>query len=384
LLYGAPEWRYSLIAFQDDTRLVDLPVMAAVGEALRQGSLSLWSPGLFGGYPLFADGGVGPLYPPHLLLRALSSEQALIWTRILHLFLASVFAFHYARVLRLGTFGGLVAGITFAYGGYFAAQVVHTNLREASVWLPLVLYCVERARRGHVVPWALCGGAAVGLQGLAVHVNITLMTGLFVGLYTPLVFLLQPNSGEAVTGWRAWPWMVGRRLLRGAGTLAVVGLVGFGLAAVQLLPLYELGTESFRGRGLSSAMAAVNSVAPANLVTLGLPHFFGGVVERPGWGLWVPWETAIYVGLLPLTLALLALVARPGFYVVLYWVVAIVSPRTRPRGGPGPPGTRVPGGSGCSSRGTAWQSVRESAPCGRRSRGSRPTATRCSRGSRRT
>ena len=89
LLYSAPEWRWGLVAHQDDTRLFYYPVMAALGAALRQGSLSLWAPGLFGGYPLFADGGVGVLYPPHfLMLRTMSPEQALVWLRALHLFLA--------------------------------------------------------------------------------------------------------------------------------------------------------------------------------------------------------------------------------------------------------------------------------------------------------
>jgi hypothetical protein len=353
LIYSAPEWRGGRIAYQDDTRLFYYPVMAAVGEALRHGSLSLWTPGIFGGYPLFADGGVGPLYPPHFaFLRTFSAEQALVGLRILHLVLASAFAFHYARVLGLGTFGGLVAGVVFGYAGYFAAQTVHPNLAEASAWLPAALYCVERARRAlqpaggpHPQPlaraagegsgprpqggarwaawlaWTLAGGIVVGVQALTVHVNITLMTALFLTLYTPLVFLVAPGA-PAPAGWRAWPPALARRLAAGLATLALVGGVGLGLAAVQLLPLYELGTESFRGRGLSSSFAAVNSIAPTSLVTLLLPRFFDDPTYRTiGWSIWIPWETEIYVGLLPLLLALVALLARPGFYVLLYGTV---------------------------------------------------------------
>ena len=211
----------------------------------------------------------------------------------------------------------------FAYSGFFAAQVVHTNLSEACVWLPLALYSVERARRAKASAWAALAGVAVGVQGLAVHVNISLMTGLFVALYALVVFALLPGEGSASP--RRWAVQLVARVARGAWVVAIIGAVGFGIAAVQLLPIYELGRESFRSQGLSSGFAAVNSVAPVNLATLILPNLFGGTLERPGWGLWVPWETAIYVGLLPLLLALLAVFARPRFYVLLYALVAVLA-----------------------------------------------------------
>jgi hypothetical protein len=323
LFYAAPEWREGLVAWQDDTRLFYYPVMAAVGAALRQNTLPLWSPALFGGYPLLADGGVGPLYPPHwLLLRVLSPEQALVWLRVVHLVLAAAFTYHYVRMLGLPRFPAVLSGLSYAYAGFFAAQTVHANLAEAAVWLPLALCGVEWARRGRYWWGIALAGLALGVQGLAVHINITLMSGLLVALYTPLVFAL-PGPQEAVNRWRAWlPGRVARRLLAGGVALAAIGATGFGLSAVQLLPLYELGTASFRSRGLPPGFAAVNSIAPVNLLTLLLPDALGGTVTRPGWGLWVPWETAIYVGLLPLLLALVAWL-RPGFYVGLWWAVAV-------------------------------------------------------------
>jgi hypothetical protein len=321
LWYAAPEWRDGWIAWQDDTRLFYYPVMAAVGAALRQQALPLWSPGLFGGYPLLADGGVGPLYPPHyLLLRALSPEQALIWLRVGHLVLAAAFTYHYVRALGLPRFPAVLGGLTFAYAGFFVAQTVHANLAEAAVWLPLALCGVEWARRGRYGLGVALAGVALGVQGLAVHVNITLLSGLVVALYTPLVFLL-PRPSECSVGWRAWcPARVARRLVAGGAALAAIAAIGFGLSAAQLLPLYELGTESFRSRGLAPGFAAVNSVAPVNLLTWLLPNALGGTVTRPGWGLWVPWETAIYMGLLPLVLALVAWL-RPGCYVGLWWAL---------------------------------------------------------------
>jgi hypothetical protein len=93
--------------------------------------------------------------------------------------------------------------------------------------------------------------------------------------------------------------------------LAVIGLIGAGLAAVQLVPLFELGMESARGSGLDRALAATNSVWPGGLLTVLLPGLYD--TARGGfWGPWVKWETLLYVGVLPLALALLGLVRGRG------------------------------------------------------------------------
>ena len=54
----------------------------SVALALKEGRLPLWEPGLFGGYPLFADGEVGMLYPLHLLAYGLlPPDLAFAWLR---------------------------------------------------------------------------------------------------------------------------------------------------------------------------------------------------------------------------------------------------------------------------------------------------------------
>jgi hypothetical protein len=97
----------------------------------------------------------------------------------------------------------------------------------------------------------------------------------------------------------------------GVGILALIGFVGVGIAAVQLLPLLEMGHETYRGSGLDPAAASVNSVWWGDLATLVLPRMYD--TARGGyWGLWVKWETVLYVGVAPLALAALGLMLGRG------------------------------------------------------------------------
>src|SRR5579883_2576514 len=82
------------IGWEGDTKLFYYPLLADVAAALRQGRLPLWEPGIFSGYPLFADGESGMLYPLHLLaLRWLAPATALIVLRLVRFSLAGAFTY---------------------------------------------------------------------------------------------------------------------------------------------------------------------------------------------------------------------------------------------------------------------------------------------------
>src|SRR5262249_12017990 len=85
---------------------------------------------------------------------------------------------------------------------------------------------------------------------------------------------------------------------------------------VQLLPLYELGTFSFRGEGVDYAFAAQYSLPPTQLISLFLPEFF--VVNGQYWGLWSRWEVFAYAGIAPLLLAVTRVVLARTRLVFLF------------------------------------------------------------------
>lgn len=315
------------VYWEGDTASYYLPVMQTYQAALRHASLPLWTPYLFGGQPLFAEGEGGMLYPVNLALTALLPlGQAYTWQLIVRFGLSGTFAFWFARGLGLSHVPALIGGLVFAFSSFMVGQMHHSNVADSAVWLPAVLAsaeCAVRARATARLGWILVGGLGLGCAMLAVHVEPVLMIAALLGVWcafraVPLLLRQEP-VGPA------------RRLLRdrvlAASGVALIApamlLVGLGLGAVQLLPLYELSQVAARGEGLSYGSASNFALGPADLITALFPFFFQGPDNR-WWSLWVQWETTLYIGVAPLVLAVIgvAFVRRPETW--LFGAVALV------------------------------------------------------------
>jgi hypothetical protein len=285
---------------------------------------------MFGGYPLFADGEAGALYPLHLLiLPFLTPEASLVALSLVHSWLASLFMYALLRTLGIGRFGALIGGLCYAYSGFAAGQIIHANVFQALVWLPLELLLVERGMRASGPAryrYAVLAGGVFGIQALAAHMQVTLMSGLAV-----TAFLLYRGLRTAAPDSRPLPRLAAelvrvwaRGLARAAVVLALVGAIGMSIGAVQLFPLYELGMQNDRGDGVEVPLAAINSVWRGDLLTLFLPGLHD-TAQGDFWGPWVRWDTTIYVGIMPLALAAVALCVRSGRYRFFFGGLGLVS-----------------------------------------------------------
>ncbi|NDF54145.1 MAG: hypothetical protein EB145_08135, partial [Proteobacteria bacterium] len=97
-LFFEPSLRELRIAYENDTRVFYYPIFVKLGEAWRSGHLQLWSTDILTGYPVFADGEAGVLYPFHLLaLMFLSVDDAFVWLRPIRFFQGALFMFGFLR-----------------------------------------------------------------------------------------------------------------------------------------------------------------------------------------------------------------------------------------------------------------------------------------------
>src|SRR5687767_5452625 len=129
---------------ESDTFTFFYPVFAQLHASLRAGELPLWTPYVFGGFPLFAEGQIGALYPPAVLAALLPSPiDGFLLLRVFHVAVAALGAFALARALNISTVGATIGGLTFGLGSFVVAQQHHANLLAATVWIPLLLACVE-------------------------------------------------------------------------------------------------------------------------------------------------------------------------------------------------------------------------------------------------
>ena len=68
------------VFFVQDMMVQNVPFRHFLHEALAAGRLPLWEPRINAGFPLFAEGQVGALYPPNWIGAALlSPAQAVTW-----------------------------------------------------------------------------------------------------------------------------------------------------------------------------------------------------------------------------------------------------------------------------------------------------------------
>ena len=299
--------------YELDTRLFYFPLSTWVSQQLHAGNFPLWLPGIFTGYPIFADGELGLAYPPQVgLLAALPADLAMVWLRVLHVFLAGALTFVYLRSLRLAPLPALGGALVFAFGSFISAQMHHENVVRSAVWLPGVLLCLDRATQtpelARWVMWSALGSLAFALAALGLHIQPVLMIAMALGLYA--VFrAIWPGHGGV--------WVV--------GSGAVILLGGLGLAAVQWLPLGEWALASSRRGGVDYEFASAFALPPANLLNLLFPYFFRLSDATTWWTLWQQWEIELYVGIPTLALACVGLIFARRIELVYFVMLGLVS-----------------------------------------------------------
>ncbi|TVR69376.1 MAG: hypothetical protein EA415_14545, partial [Sphaerobacteraceae bacterium] len=228
---------------------------AFISRSLHDGDSLWWSPNIAGGYPTIADPLAALFYPPNFLMHMMIPRELLPYLAVelqatLHFLLAAIGMFFLARLLTGSTVGGLVAGLAWAYGSYFVWHLPHLSPISTLSWLPWILFAYAMALRGksNSLIWTALAGIATGMMMLAGHaMTILQVTYLLLGLSLVLALLRWNRT-----------WTERLMPIASAGVFLVLGA---GIAAVQLLPAWQLSGISERG-DFDFAAAADSSFAP--------------------------------------------------------------------------------------------------------------------------
>lgn len=282
-------WRAILggIFYFGDIFQLHYPLRSAYAAELARGSLPLWTPHVFAGYPLLAEGQLGALYPPNLILHALLPVPIALNAFVLaHFVWAAIGAYAFARRLRTHRTAALGSALVYALGGFLVAHLNHVNIVACAAWLPWLFLLTDRLVVGdpsaHPARDAAWLALALGMEFLAGH---------------PQIALLSLLALVAYAAYLRWAIRQHGRVL---GFLITALLLGLALAAAQLLPTVELTQLSVRSGGVDPDFFTSFSLHPLYLVSLLSPFVLGNPYPNTSV------ELVGYVGLLPLLLALLA------------------------------------------------------------------------------
>ncbi len=299
---------------------------AVYAEAARQagGDTPLWNPFVFCGMPSFGSLAYNPgIYPPDWLLAPLGrAAPPMLWLVIYYMIGALGL---YALLVERGVTRGAaaVAGLMFALTPNLIAVGAHGHGSQlvCSGWMPVVLWLTHRyLDRGGLENLAVLG-AALGCQLLRGHVQIAYYTWLATAIYVAVF----------VWGRRRQPSTRSPIIRRAALGVPAALALALGLAAVLVLPVLNYAPQSIRGGGATGGAdfdyATGWSLGIGELVTMVVPsaYGFGGPTYFGGMP-FTDYPNA-YMGVVPLTLAVLGLMSRRrlGVFVLLALVSLVVA-----------------------------------------------------------
>ncbi len=305
------------------------PLQLFSAQELAVGRLPAWNPYLNAGQPGLADIQTGAFYPLNLVPGFFLALFGVPFTLgqltgqvILHFSLASLFTYLFVRHLacRAGArvpaarFAGAMAALSFTYAGYLTSfPVQQLTILETSVWLPLVLFFLDRS-----YPHPAREPGAALQRGVSIRSNprtqvvfagLALACGLLAGhpqtalylVYTTVAYglfrALTPRTSPDGRHFAAY--------IVNLVPLVLALLLGFALASVQLIPTIGFVSRSTRA-GLD--YDGVSWGFPLAEVThLLYPGYFGSSPQ--------------YVGILSPVLAAAALFLKRARREVVFWVV---------------------------------------------------------------
>ncbi len=282
----------------------EFPFRTLAASSLAQGVLPQWDPYVFAGMPFMADVQVAFWYPFNLLQSLFVSGGHLSpivmeWFILLHFTIAGFGMYWFAKkIFAIDDWSATFAGIAYGFGGYITAQSIHQMIVYHIALFPFVAYFFIRGFDS----WkhAIVGGLFLGAMYLAGHPQSTLYFTFFLALLAVYEIVHRARQKSGPIDWQT--------IVR----IALPVAIGFGIFAIQFLPSQELANLS-RRETITYEKSLDGSLTWGHVLTLVLPRLFGvtngaGDAKVPYWNgpYYLSWETAIYIGILPLFFAIMA------------------------------------------------------------------------------
>jgi hypothetical protein len=257
-----------------------------------------------------------------LLVDLLSLGQRIGIFLFLHLMLANVTTYRFARYLRLPRVSAHVAAVSYALSGPVVFQVYNPIFLIGAAWLPFALHMGWKIFRDGS-PRAMLGlSAALAMMvfgGDAQTAYHVILIGIILVAFQIIqngMALLRSRIGRQQPITKAWY----QSIFRGNAVLAVILSVGavtlaVGLSAVQILPTLDWVSSSNRAVAGSrfDSQRFQFSVSMSDWLTTIVPFFKGGLVPyhtrwfaalSPGDRVWAP---SLHFGIIGVALFVISL-----------------------------------------------------------------------------
>ncbi len=291
------------------------PYFYSVSSTLRQFDVPLWNPFLFNGFPTIANLEAQTFYPVNLLFLPFTAfTPYVVYLHIIfHFLLAGTSMFLLTGYYLKNRWARALSALVYTLSGFTVGHLEHVTMIEVMAWMPLVFLFLEKALAEKKHTHALLAGLFLGVSILAGHPQ-TSHAMIFVLAVHTFYRAAQVQSREKK-----------RAFLVPLSALAICLITALLIAAVQILPTYELTRESIRSGPVPFELSAGSGqFALKDAPILVLPNYFGALTG-PYWGDLDISQSILYIGVTPLLLVGCALLlSRKHTDVIYFFAMAVL------------------------------------------------------------
>ncbi|MDW7682446.1 MAG: hypothetical protein SCK70_17910, partial [bacterium] len=297
-----------------------------INDALKEGTFPLWNPYIFSGMPSFASLASAPLV--NIVDAAL--QYALIGIRylipltpfmriILNYVLFGMLVYLLLQSFGANRYACLFSAIAVMFIPQYVAFTAfgHNTKFLSLVLIPLILWSVDHLLKKRSLLFFTITALALGFQLFRAHVQVCYYTYLMLAIYFIYYAIFEFKQTKKF-----------QNIAKGFGLLAVAGVVALLLSSVMYISIYEYSHYSIRGGGVGGGLdydyASSWSFSPAEMITFLIPSFFG-FGGATYWGKMPFTDYPLYMGIVVLFLAGLALVIRRDRQVIFFTIIAVFS-----------------------------------------------------------
>lgn len=244
----------------------------------KEGNVPLWNPYNFSGTPLLANFQSASLYPLNIFFFLFFAHIAWTILVILQPLLAIFFTYLYLRRLNVSVVASVFGAVSYGISGCMTVWLEYNTVGHIMAWFPLSLVSIELLLEDKKsILGSIFLTVSIALLLLSGHPQVALYAIAFITLY--ILVRLQHTQ-------------------RFLALLFV--LLGFGIAAIQLIPGIELILVAARANHSYEQMMHTILIQPWQLLMTFFPNLYGNPVSRTYWPLDTYVGKVTSIGLIPL------------------------------------------------------------------------------------
>ncbi len=273
------------VLFHWDLSAFNIPIRDFFFKNVAHGRFPLWSPQICGGFPLFDEGQMGPLYPfNYVLFTWLPAWYALNVSALLHAFGGAVGAYLYLKRSHSAA-AAAIGAMLCILGAPLVYHLIHFMFFETFCLFPWLFFFFDRFLEKGRISDVLSAALALGAMFMTGHQQAPFLAAIAFGAFALVL--------------AAETWAAGRPRIAAEVALAAaaIGALAAVMVAAVVLGMTHILEQSVRHEAMGDSFLYAYSLVPDALSRLASPaqhgHWRDLTWHVPG----VEKELTVYLGL---------------------------------------------------------------------------------------